>query len=63
MTTRSREAQALYEQLRALEQRARDALRRVGRRYSRREVSQTLAKHPYGRRVGNQRISAWVPAN
>ncbi|WP_406399596.1 hypothetical protein [Streptomyces uncialis] len=25
-------------------------------------MSQTLAKHPYGRRVGNQRISAWVPA-
>ncbi|WP_161168316.1 tetratricopeptide repeat protein [Streptomyces sp. SID5910] len=58
MTARSREAQALYEQLRALEGRARAARHR----YSRREVIQALAKPPYGRRVGNQRISDWVPA-
>lgn len=62
VTAQSREAQLLYEQLSALEQRARDGRRRGGRPYSRREASQALAKPPFGRRVGNQRISAWVPA-
>ncbi|MFJ8190026.1 hypothetical protein ACIQ8D_09680 [Streptomyces sp. NPDC096094] len=61
MTTRSREARLLYEQLRALEQQAREARRRAGGRYSRREVIQALAKPPYERRVGDQRISDWVP--
>lgn len=63
MTTRSREARLLYEQLRALEQQAREARRRAGLRYSRREVIQALAKPPYGRRVGDQRISDWVPTS
>ncbi|GHD39610.1 tetratricopeptide repeat protein [Streptomyces galbus] len=61
MTTRSREARLLYEQLRALEQQAREARSRAGCRYSRREVVQALAKPPYGRRIGDQRISDWVP--
>ncbi|WP_189301502.1 hypothetical protein [Streptomyces cinerochromogenes] len=61
MTARSQQAQALYEQLRALEQRARDALRRTGRRYSRREVARALGRSPYGRTVESRRISDWVP--
>ncbi|MFF5919273.1 hypothetical protein ACFY8C_13080 [Streptomyces flavochromogenes] len=58
---RSQESRELYERLRALERRAAGVLSRAGDRYSRRKVSQALAKPPYGRRIEGQRISAWVP--
>ncbi|MGW0559889.1 hypothetical protein ACWDZ4_04480 [Streptomyces sp. NPDC003016] len=61
MTRRSQDSRKLYEQLRALEQRAEAVLGRPDRRPSRREVSQALGKPPYNRRVKSQRISAWVP--
>lgn len=61
MAARSREARELYEQLRALEQRARTARGRAGRPCSRRATSRALGRPPYSTKVADQRLSDWVP--
>ncbi|GLF95887.1 hypothetical protein [Streptomyces yaizuensis] len=51
----------LCRQLRDLEGRAKAALVRDGRGYSRRQASEALGRPPYSRPVAGQRISSWVP--
>ncbi|MEU8889798.1 tetratricopeptide repeat protein [Streptomyces sp. NPDC048442] len=51
-------ARAFYEELRALENRARAAKRAAGRGYSRREVGRAVKR--YGAEVSAQRVSDWL---
>lgn len=51
-------ARAFYEELRALENRARAARRAAGQGYSRREVGRAVRK--YGAEVSAQRVSDWL---
>ncbi|MEY9841730.1 tetratricopeptide repeat protein [Streptacidiphilus sp. EB103A] len=54
-------AHAFYEELRALEIRAKHGRRAAGKLYSRRLTQTVLRKDPYRVSVGAQRISTWVP--